>query len=309
MGPREGALIDPATRRGLRELLGERVRFDEPMARHTSLRVGGPAEAFARPGSRSELAALLAHCRIHSLPCRIVGRGFNTLVADGGVAGVAISLQELRGLRCDTDGRVSAEAGVSHATLTRFCAARALGGLEFGVGIPGSVGGWLKMNAGTAQREVREVVERIEFMDPATGHCTTVEAAELRWRYRALDNDGVILSGTFATRPGDAQAIRARMAHELERRHATQPVTEPSCGSVFKNPPGDYAGRLIEAAGLKGAVAGGAQISELHANFIVNRGRARAADVWALIERARGEVSRRFDRELELEVHVLGDTP
>jgi UDP-N-acetylmuramate dehydrogenase len=163
------------------------------------------------------------------------------------------------------------------------------------------------MNAGTAEREVRQVVERIEFMDPETGCSSAVEAADLRWQYRALENPGVILGATFATRPGDAQEIRERMARDLERRRATQPVSEPSCGSVFKNPPGDYAGRLIEAAGLKGAASGGAQISELHANFIVTRGRARAVDVWALIERARSEVARRFGRELELEVHVLGE--
>jgi UDP-N-acetylmuramate dehydrogenase len=239
----------------------------------------------------------------------VVGGGFNLLVRDGGWRGVVAKLTGLRELALRDDGSVFAEAGVTHATLARFCADHGRSGLEFAVGIPGTVGGWIAMNAGVHAREMKDVVLEVELYDPATGALETRARDALGFRYRAaaLPPGGVVVSARFQTAKGTKAAIRAEQKKLLAQRRATQPVDQPSCGSVFKNPPGDYAGRLIEAAGLKGSEVGGARISELHANFIVTRADARAADVLALIARARDAVRERFGVELEPEVRVLGE--
>lgn len=262
----------------------------------------------ARPSSRGELRALLELCRDARLPWWILGGGFNTLVRDAGFRGVAISLASFRRLAAEGD-LVMAEAGVSHAALTRLCAESGRAGLEFGVGIPGTIGGWLRMNAGTRERSVSEVAHEVELLDLADGREGWVPAASLAWHYRALEvpATAVVLGGRFRTRADEPAAIRARMDALLGQRRATQPISERSCGSVFKNPPGDHAGRLIEAAGLKGSRAGEARISELHANFIVTERGATAADVLALIERAQETVAKSFGVALEPEVRIVGE--
>jgi UDP-N-acetylmuramate dehydrogenase len=272
------------------------------------LRVGGPAEVLARPRSREQLAELLRLCHRHDLPLTVLGGGFNTLVRDEGIRGVVVRLHALRALRAEAGGAIEAEAGVSHRRIARLCAARALAGLEFAAGIPGTVGGWVVMNAGIAEREMKDVVERVDVLLGAEAAPRALARGELLFAYRRLElpAGAIVVGARFGTRPGDAHAIRAGMQALLDQRRRTQPVDQPSCGSVFKNPPGDWAGRLIEAAGLKGEACGGAEISTRHANFIVNRGGATAADVLRLIERARGEVVQRFGVELELEVQVQG---
>ncbi|MEN8182653.1 MAG: UDP-N-acetylmuramate dehydrogenase [Myxococcota bacterium] len=302
-------MIGPAARAALEAALGERVRFHAPMSRHTSLRVGGPAEAFATPADRRELAALLGICAEHDLPHTLVGHGFNTLVLDGGVEGVVLQLSRFRRLEERPGGRVLAEAGVSHSQLTRFCSERGLSGLEFGAGIPGTVGGWLAMNAGIAEREIGDATCELEVMTPTGGAIRRLGRESLVFRYRGLRGlapGSVILSGLLAVVPADASVVRTEVERLLAKRAATQPLHVPSCGSVFKNPPGDYAGRLIEAAGLKGERCGDAEISTLHANFIANRGRARATDVLALVERAQERVLRDLGVRLEPEVRMLG---
>ena len=283
--------------------------FDEPMARYTSLRVGGPADAFARPANRAELAELLAIAARHGTPVCALGRGFNAIVRDAGLAGIVVQLGALRALERLERERVRAEAGVTHTTLTRFCADEGLAGLEFGVGIPGTVGGWIAMNAGIPEHEMRDVVERVEIFDPLDHEGRELTGEELHWRYRRLElpAQALVLSATFVLSVEEPAAIRERMREYLDRRLATQPVNEPSCGSVFKNPEGDQAGRLIDAAGLKELRVGGAEISGLHANFIVNRGGATASDVLALIARATEEVETRFGVRLETEVRMLGE--
>ena len=283
--------------------------FDEPMARYTSLRVGGPADAFARPANRAELAELLAIASRHGTPVCALGRGFNAIVRDAGLAGIVVQLGALRALERLERERVRAEAGVTHTTLTRFCADEGLAGLEFGVGIPGTVGGWIAMNAGIPEHEMRDVVERVEIFDPLDHEARELTGEELHWRYRRLElpAQALVLSATFVLSVDEPAAIRERMREYLDRRLATQPVNEPSCGSVFKNPEGDQAGRLIDAAGLKELRVGGAEISGLHANFIVNRGGATASDVLALIARATEEVETRFGVRLETEVRMLGE--
>jgi UDP-N-acetylmuramate dehydrogenase len=299
-------------RQELATLLGDRVVFDEPLARHTSLRVGGPADVLACPGSRAELGALVELCRAEGLPLLLLGAGFNTLVRDAGVRGVVVrlGLRELRfeSLGGDPRAGVRAEASATHSSTCRFAAEAGRAGLEFAVGIPGTVGGWLAMNAGIGSREMKDVVERVEWLDPATG-IREVAKDELHFAYRHLERrEGVVLlSALFATEPDAPELIRERMRTYMAQRKATQPVDELSCGSVFVNPPDDYAGRLIEAVGLKGTRAGGAEISALHANFIVNRGGARARDVLDLIERARSAVAERFDVYLQTEVKIVGE--
>ena len=298
-----------ADRRALEQAVGNAVRFDVPMARFTSLRVGGPADALASPEDRGELALLLGTCARRGIPHSVLGNGFNPLVRDGGLSGVVIRMNRFRRLEERPGGALRAEAGVTHASLTRFCRDHGLGGLEFGAGIPGTVGGWLAMNAGVPRQEMEGVVREIEVLSPTGVQRRHLGRDRLRFRYRGLRGlapGSVLLSGLFGVAPREPADVEAEIARHLAKRADTQPLDQPSCGSVFKNPRGDFAGRLIEAAGLKGASEGDAQISELHANFIVNRGAARAADVLALIERARREVERQSRIRLETEVRIIG---
>ena len=292
-------------------MLPGRVALAEPLAHWTSLRVGGPADALVRVDTRDELLRLLAFCRARALPVTILGGGFNALVRDGGLRGVVVRLAGLRGIALEGEGLVRAEAGVTHTQITRFCAEQGRTGLEFAVGIPGTVGGWIAMNAGVHSREMKDLVVSLELLEPERGAISARGRDELVFRYRAteLPPGAVVVSATFRTWPAPPDEIRERQKLYLAQRRATQPVDQPSCGSVFKNPPGDFAGRLIEAAGLKGAREGFAMISALHANFIVNCGGARAADVLRLIERARAEVAKQFGVELETEVRVAGEEP
>jgi UDP-N-acetylmuramate dehydrogenase len=300
-------VIAPAAREALAAALGACVRFDVPLARYTSLRIGGPADAVATPADRAELARTLGLCRELDLPLSVLGNGFNTLVRDGGVAGVVLRLQRFRALRRGAQGDLLAEAGVTHATLTRHCVEHGLAGLEFGAGIPGTVGGWVAMNAGVPEREVKDVLRGVELAEgPGRLHCVPREAIPFRYRSAGLPAGAVVVAASFAVHPADRAAVAAEVERHLAKRSGTQPLDIPSCGSVFKNPPGEFAGRLIEQAGLKGARVGGAEISPVHANFIVNRGGARAADVLALIELARTRVRERTGVELEPEVRIVG---
>jgi UDP-N-acetylmuramate dehydrogenase len=262
-----------------------------------------------RVDAREELETVCAWCRAKSLPLLVLGGGFNLLVRDGGVRGVVVRLAGLRGVSLGAGGALRAEAGASHSAVTRFAADQGRAGLEFAVGIPGTVGGWIAMNAGTREREMKDVVTSVELFDPAEGRAVTRARGELRFHYRRteLPPGAVVLAASFATTADEPEAIRERHKRLMAQRRATQPVDQPSCGSVFVNPPGDFAGRLIEAAGLKGAQVGGAMISPLHANFIVNVGGARAADVLALIEQARAAVLETSHVALQTEVHVVGE--
>jgi UDP-N-acetylmuramate dehydrogenase len=288
-------------------LLGERVAFGAPLARFTSLRVGGPADALARPPTRDALTAVLALADDAGVPVHVVGGGFNTLIVDEGLRGIVLHLDAFRAVEL-RDGSVWAEAGATHATVTRVCAENGRSGLEFAVGIPGTVGGWIVMNAGLPDREMKDVVERVELALPGSRETNEIPAGDLDFEYRSvrLPRGGVVVSALFRTTPDEPDRVRERMRTHMEHRRRTQPVDRLSCGSVFKNPAGDHAGRLIEAAGLKGLREGNAEISTVHANFIVNRGGATASDVLRLIDRAREEVRRRFDVDLEPEVRIVG---
>ncbi len=302
-------MIPRAARDELVEALDDRVRFDASLARHTSLRVGGPADALVTPADRGDLARLLAICARYRLPHLVLGAGFNTLALDSGVEGVVIQLGRLRRLEERPGGMLRAEAGVSHNQLVKFCIRLGFSGLEFGAGIPGTVGGWIAMNAGIPAREAQHVVREIEVMAP-TGRTTRhLERSALRFVYRGLRGlapGSLILSALLAVSFATPASVKAEVDRLLARRSQTQPLDVPSCGSVFKNPPGDHAGRLIEAAGLKGHTLGGAQFSTLHANFITNLGGASAADVLALMREAQTRVFAQFGRRLIPEVKVIG---
>jgi UDP-N-acetylmuramate dehydrogenase len=302
-------MITPAARQVLEALLGPRIAFDAPLARHTSLGVGGPADALAAPQSRDELAALVALAAEQSLPLRVLGGGFNTLVLDGGIDGIVVRTHRLRALTLDVDaGAVHAEAGVSHSQVVRLCAAQGLSGLEFGAGVPGTVGGWIAMNAGVPGAEIGDVVREVEVAGPGAGRSVR-SREEMDFGYRAargLAPGAVVLAARFALRSAERPQVRAEIDRHLAQRRATQPVDQPSFGSVFKNPSGAHAGALIDRAGLKGLQIGGAQISPRHANFIVNRGGATAADVLALIARAQAAVSDATGITLEPEVRIVG---
>jgi len=303
-------MAEPA-RRALTSALGERIAFDAPMTRQTSLRIGGPADALATPAGREDLAAVLAICQEHGLRHTVVGAGFNCLVADEGIDGVVILLKKFRGLEERPGPSVYAEAGVSHSAITRFCLDRALAGMEFAAGIPGTVGGWIMMNAGIGVRELKDVTLEIGIVTPGEPAEKWIPREQLDFHYRelrGLPTGAVVVSARFGVESSSRDVIKNEVDRLLARRSATQPLDVPSCGSVFRNPEGDFAGRLIEAAGLRGLRVGGAEISPVHANFIANLGGARAAAVLALIARARAGVRAACGIELETEVHLLGRT-
>jgi len=302
-------MIPSEARAAMQQAMGERVQFDAPMSRHTSLCIGGPADALATPASREELGALLRTCARYSLPHSVVGAGFNVLVSDAGIDGVVIVLKKLRAIDRGEGPSLFIEAGASHAQITRFCVKEGLAGLEFGAGIPGTLGGWVAMNAGIGSRELKDVVLEIVIVSPDGEHEETFPREDLDFRYRdlhGLPEGSLVVAARLAVSEATSEAVQSTIDTLLARRSASQPLNVPSCGSVFRNPPGDFAGRLIEAAGLKGDSIGAAQISPVHANFIANTGGATAADVLALIQRARARVFETSGIELETEVQLVG---
>jgi UDP-N-acetylmuramate dehydrogenase len=285
-----------------------RLHHDEPMARHTSWRVGGPADVYFKPRSRVELVEFLQRTDPRT-PVHWVGLGSNLLVRDGGVRGVVIAtagcLEHLRHLG---EGLVEAEAGVPCTVLARHCARWGVGPAEFFAGIPGTVGGALAMNAGAFGGETWQRVADVEVVD-RRGQVTRRAPAEYQVGYREVrgPQGEWFLSARFRFDPATPTSMDGVRAL-IQQRQAKQPLGMPSCGSVFRNPPGDFAGRLIEAAGLKGYRIGGAQVSEKHANFIINTGQATATDIEALIGHVQQSVERCHGVRLVPEVHVLGES-
>ncbi len=284
-----------------------RFSEQEPMSRHTTLGTGGPARWFFRPTDQKSLLAALAviPANIRILP---LGRGSNMLIPDTGFDGLIIDLSDLNQLHID-GCHVHAQAGVRMSTIARNCAEHGLTGLEFMATVPGDLGGGVAMNAGAFSQQVSDCLTLAELAD-RDGKLREIEASRLGMRYRhaSLPADSLIVSAHFELSPDTPEAIRERMRAMRSRRSSTQPLGQPNCGSVFKNPEGDHAARLIEAAGLKGTRIGGACISDRHANFIVNEGEASSADVMALIERVRLVVQKKFSVSLEPEVRIIADS-
>lgn len=292
-----------------RHLSGEAVvRVGEPLARRTTLRVGGPADLYVEPASETDLAALVRFCAEHTLPWRVLGRGSNLLIRDGGVRGVVVCLAHPGFGVVRVEGcAIHAGVGARVKAVAAAALQHGLAGLEFLEGIPGSVGGALRMNAGAFGGSTFAVLERVRGMDPH-GAIWERPAAEIPVQYRGcpLFATHLALGAVFRGRPDAAAAIRARMAEYSRRRWQTQP-RDPSAGCIFKNPAALPAGRLVEELGLKGIRVGGARISEVHGNFIVNDGTATAHDVLELIHRVQAEARARRGIELEPEVEILGE--
>jgi UDP-N-acetylmuramate dehydrogenase len=294
-----------------RDALAAAVRGDSqrdaPMAPRTSIRVGGPADLLVRPADPEDLAALLSACAGRGVPVHALGGGANLLVADLGVRGVVVKLPPDLGEESSDGERLALPAGAPTGRLVQRAQELGLVGCEFIAGIPGTLGGAVAMNAGTRIGEMRDVVERLEVATP--DGLRWIEAGALRFAYRTcrLPAGAVATRVAFRLRHGDVTASRAAMEADKDRRRRTQPLTQQTWGSTFRNPPGDFAGRLIEAAGLKGHRIGGAMWSEVHANFVVNLSGATARDCLALIRLARERVRERFGVELELEVRLLGE--
>ena len=295
---------------GWREAIARAVRGeavpDAPLAARTSIRVGGPADLLVRPADADDLVALLAACAARAVPVHVLGGGANLLVADRGVRGVVVRLPADLGEELAEGERLVLSAGAPVARLPQRALDLGLVGAEFAAGIPGTLGGALAMNAGTRIGEMKDVVERAEVA--TAGGLRWIEAAALGFAYRTcrLPAGAIATRVAFRLRRGDVAASRAAMEADREHRRRTQPLTQPTWGSTFRNPPGDFAGRLVEAAGLKGHRIGGAMWSDVHANFVVNLGGATARDCVALVRLARERVRERFGVLLEPEVRLLG---
>lgn len=281
----------------------------EPMTKHTSFHIGGPAELMAQPQSEAELQSLLLKAAEAAVPVTLVGNGSNLLVRDKGIRGLVIKLGSmLRDIK--VSGNVlTFGSGVSLAQASKKAAELGLSGMEFAVGIPGSIGGAVYMNAGAYDGEMSKVVKSVRVMD-AAGEVSELSAAELDFGYRhsALQGSGkIVTSVTVELAVGDKQAIAEKMADFSNRRITKQPLELPSAGSMFKRPPGYFAGTLIDQTGLKGYTVGGAQVSTKHAGFVVNIGGATAADVLQLISDVQAKVFAAHGVHLEPEVLVLGE--
>ena len=293
---------------------GGEVRFDEPLARHTTLRLGGPVDAWVAPSSVEEVRRVRRFCIASGLPCRALGSGSNLLVLDGGVRGVLLASDQLRGLRfsdpstSDARTEVYVEAGVSTGKLLSEATKRSLGGVEFLGGVPGSIGGGMIMNAGTYLGEFKDVTVEVTSVSEQ-GELIVRSHAECGFVYRgsALPPSEVVVSARLSLPPRDKESIEADVAALRKRRKEREPHGVPCAGSFFKNPPGDFAGRLIESCGLKGTRIGGAEVSLAHANWLVNAGDAKAKDFVSLIELVRRKVTEQFGITLELEVKVMGE--
>jgi len=284
------------------------LSYNEPMARHTSWRTGGAARRFYKPADLADLCTFLQDLE-PAEPLLWVGLGSNLLVRDGGFPGTVIfTFGALTALDWLDDLTLRVEAGVSCARVARETTRRGLTGVEFLAGIPGTMGGALAMNAGAYGGETWARVSAVETID-RHGRLQRRQAPEFQVGYRSVT--GVhgewFVAARLRLERGDAAAAQQRIRELLDRRGATQPTQQYSCGSVFRNPPGDYAARLIEAAGLKGARLGGAQVSEKHANFIINTGNASAADIESLLLQVQAEVMRVHGVRLETEVRIAGE--
>ena len=283
------------------------MRFFEPMSRHTSFRIGGPAEVMAFPKTAGELAYLLQLSALLDCKTAILGAGTNVLAPDGGIDGIVICLKDaLEGMEVLSDCRLRVYAGVTMTRAAVFAAAQCLSGLEFAHGIPGTVGGGVYMNAGAYGGEISQVCESVDVMRP-TGEIITLSAAEMEFSYRHSRIEGtgdIVISAVFALEPKPEEEIRSQMQELMRRRSGSQPLDLPSAGSAFKRPVGGYAAALIDQAGLKGFRIGGAAVSEKHAGFVVNLGNATARDVKALLESVADKVYDNSNIRLEPEVRL-----
>ena len=291
------------------DLLGEeKVKVDEPMKRHTTFRIGGPADYFLLPSSEEELSGILKICKNEELPYFILGNGSNLLVSDEGYRGVIIQLYRNYGDITVKGNEIHATAGALLSQIAAAAKNASLTGFEFAGGIPGTLGGAVVMNAGAYGGEMKDVLLNSEYVstDGTSGEFDN-EAMELSYRHSAYENSNlVITAASVRLAPADRNEIKSTMNDILARRKEKQPLEYPSAGSTFKRPEGNFAGALIEQCGLKGVSVGGAQVSEKHAGFIINRGGATAADILSLIKHVQARVKAQTGVSLETEIRLIG---
>ena len=290
------------------------ILYDEPMAAHTTMRVGGPVDRMAVVQTEEELRETLIACTRQGIPCTVIGKGSNLLVADAGYRGTVIltagSLNGTEVVREETDTvLIGAKSGVVLMALSVFAAEQGLSGLEFASGIPGTVGGAVRMNAGAYGGEMRDVTAEVTLLGrDGTGHSVSGEEMRFSYRHSILTETGeIVLSARFRLRRGDRTVIRQTMDELLEKRRSRQPLEYPSAGSTWKRPEGYFAAKLIEEAGCKGLSVGDAQISEKHAGFLINKGHATAAQIRSLMREVERRVYESSGVRLTPEVELLGE--
>lgn len=286
------------------------VKRQEPLKGHVFTRMGGNADVLAAPATYEEMQAIVTYAAGNGIPLTILGNGSNVIIRDGGVRGIVLQTEALKEIK--TEGTtVIAQCGAQIIETSRFALKHSLTGLEFACGIPGTVGGALYMNAGAYGGEVAQVLKSALAIN-RQGEIVTFEGEDLKWGYRKSVFSGggyVILEARFGLQPGSYEAIKGEMDRLTELRESKQPLEYPSCGSVFKRPPGRFAGQLIQESGLQGTRIGGAEVSRKHAGFIINADNATASDYIGLIRHVKETVNEKFGVELETEVEIIGEEP
>jgi len=281
------------------------VSFRAPLRDYTSFKIGGPADVLVEPADIEDVCLVVRQARAHKVPFFVLG-GTNLLVRDGGISGIVVSLARLRRIREEPGSVLYAEGGVGMPTVIGYAIRHSLAGLEWAAGIPGTVAGCVVMNAGTKLGEMKNSIKAVRMVD-MEGQVVDVPASQVEFEYRrAWLPRGIVVGVWIQLQPGVRSEIERVVKDYLHYRRDTQPLALPSAGCVFKNPPNDSAGRLIEGAGLKGTRIGDAEVSMKHGNFIVNRGRACASDVVALIGKVRTAIRRRTGVRLDLELKIVG---
>ena len=294
----------------IKEIIEEnRIYVDEPMKKHTTFRVGGPADYFVVPRTKEEVKELISVCKEFDMPYYVLGNGSNLLVGDKGYRGVIIQVyKEMNQIQVDGEN-IKVQAGALLSRIGNVALEAELSGFEFAAGIPGTMGGAVVMNAGAYGGEMRDVLVSATVLTPQ-GELLTLSNEELELGYRTsivAKKDYIVLEATIGLHKGDKEAIKARMDELRVQRTTKQPLEFPSAGSTFKRPEGYFAGKLIQDAGLRGFQVGGAQVSEKHCGFVINKENATAADVWELMQQVSAIVKEKFGVELEPEVKRLGE--
>lgn len=290
----------------IRKSFRGRIGLSEPMGKYTTFKIGGPADIYLEPLDKEDALALIRYLHREKIPYFLMGNGSNILISDEGITGAVVNLEVgFNYMRLEPDGTIVAGAGVKLAKFVDFCISNGKGGAEMLAGIPGTLGGAIIMNAGAYGGEISDYMVSVELIRGDRLFSVSKQEGGFAYRTSKLQGD-VILDAVFDFPAGIPETMKVMRRETMLKRNSSQPVQWPNAGSIFKNPPGDYAARLIQECGLKGEQVGGASISEQHANFIVNLGGATARDVRTLIERARLAVHERFGVELELEIKLVG---
>jgi len=288
------------------QIRGQLLR-DEPMNRHTSLKVGGPADLFAIPEDAEDLQGLLACLQEQRIPWITIGRGYNLLVRDGGIRGAVISLERFNRITLIADTQILAEAGAENLAMVRFAQQRGLGGIGFISGIPGTIGGAIRMNAGAYGQGILEHTECLTLLRDGLVRTFCMSDLQYGYRHLHLEAGDIVLAAQFNLHEREAQHTEEEIRKDTELRRSKHNVGFPSAGSFFKNPNGQASWRLIDAAGMRGVRVGGAQVSEQHSNFLVNTGNATAADFLQLAKTVKNAVFATSGVTLEEEVRIVGD--